>query len=54
MFCPFCNADDTKVIDSRLVATLICEVLDSRGDEAVIASVRARVSEVCSRFPVYA
>ena len=20
MFCPFCNADDTKVIDSRLVA----------------------------------
>ena len=20
MFCPFCNADDTKVVDSRLVA----------------------------------
>ena len=20
MYCPFCNADDTKVIDSRLVA----------------------------------
>ncbi|WP_445428727.1 serine hydroxymethyltransferase [Alishewanella sp. HL-SH05] len=43
-----------KEAEARLVATLICEVLDSRGDEAVIASVRARVSEVCSRFPVYA
>ena len=40
--------------EARLVASLICDVLDSRGDEAVIAKVRAQVAEVCGRFPVYA
>ncbi len=43
-----------KEAEARLVASLICDVLDSRGDEAVIATVRAQVAEVCGRFPVYA
>ncbi len=43
-----------KEAEARLVANLICDVLDSRGDEAVIAKVRAKVAEVCGRFPVYA
>lgn len=43
-----------KEAEARLVANLICDVLDSRGDEAVIATVRAQVAEVCGRFPVYA
>lgn len=43
-----------KEAEARLVANLICDVLDSRGDEAVIARVRAQVAEVCGRFPVYA
>ena len=31
----------------------ICDVLDSKGDEAVIASVREKVKAVCAKFPVY-
>lgn len=38
----------------RAVAALICDVLDSRGDAAVIAKVREQVAALCSRFPVYA
>lgn len=38
----------------RAVANLICDVLDSRGDDAVISKVRGQVAELCGRFPVYA
>jgi glycine hydroxymethyltransferase len=31
----------------------ICDVLDAPGDEAVIASVREKVTAQCARFPVY-
>ncbi len=37
----------------RELAGWICDVLDSRGDEQVIAEVRAKVSELCAKFPVY-
>ncbi len=40
--------------EARAVANLICDELDSRGDDAVIAKVRGQVSELCGRFPVYA
>lgn len=40
--------------EARQVAHFICDVLDSRGEEAVIASTRAKVAELCARFPVYA
>jgi glycine hydroxymethyltransferase len=35
------------------VAHLIADVLDRPGDDAVIAKVRAKVAELCKRFPVY-
>ncbi|MBL8442814.1 MAG: serine hydroxymethyltransferase [Zoogloeaceae bacterium] len=40
-------------IESEQVAHLIADTLDSRGDEAVLASIRARVAALCARFPVY-
>lgn len=40
--------------EARAVANLICDVLDSRGDDAVITKVRGQVAELCGRFPVYA
>lgn len=36
------------------LAGWICDVLDSRGDDAVIASVRDKVKTVCAQLPVYA
>ena len=43
-----------KEAEAAAVANLICDVLDSRGDAAVIDKVRSQVGELCSRFPVYA
>jgi glycine hydroxymethyltransferase len=40
--------------EARAVSNMICDVLDSRGDTAVIDKVRGQVSELCNRFPVYA
>lgn len=37
----------------RELATWICDILDSRGDNAVIASVRDKVTAICKQFPVY-
>jgi glycine hydroxymethyltransferase len=38
----------------RQVSNWIAEVLDHLGDESVVERVRAEVSELCRRFPVYA
>lgn len=43
-----------KEQEARAVANLICDVLDSKGDVAVIERVRAEVTALCNRFPVYA
>ena len=43
-----------KEAEARAVADMICDVLDSRGDAAVIEKVKAQVAELCGRFPVYA
>jgi glycine hydroxymethyltransferase len=43
-----------KEAEAQTVANLICDVLDSRGDAAVIEKVRAQVSTLCAGFPVYA
>ena len=40
--------------EAAAVANLICDVLDARGDAAVIEKVRADVTALCNRFPVYA
>lgn len=40
--------------ESRELAGWIADVLDSKGDENVIAEVKAKVEAVCAKFPVYA
>ena len=42
-----------KEAEMSQVAEMICDVLDNMGDESVIDSTRARVADLCSRFPVY-
>ncbi len=40
--------------ESVALAGWICDVIDSRGEAAVIEKVKAQVLEVCKRLPVYA
>jgi glycine hydroxymethyltransferase len=40
-------------IESEQVAHLIADILDHPQDDGVIARVRAKVAELCKRFPVY-
>ena len=42
-----------KEAEMSQVADMICDVLDNMGDEAVVDSTRAKVADLCSRFPVY-
>ena len=39
--------------DSRDLTNWICDVLENMDDEDVIAAVRAKVTEICARLPVY-
>jgi len=36
------------------LAGWMCDIIDGRGDEKVIDSVRAKAADLCARFPVYA
>ena len=38
----------------RELAGWIADIIDSKGDEKVIAEVKAKVEAVCAKFPVYA
>jgi glycine hydroxymethyltransferase len=38
---------------SGVLAGWMCDVIDSRGDAAVIAAVKAKVLDICARLPVY-
>ncbi len=40
-------------IEAEQIAHLIADVLDAPNDEAVAATVRAKVSALCKKFPVY-
>ena len=42
------------ITEVTALAGWICDILDDIENPAVIAAVRAKVSEVCARFPVYA
>ncbi len=42
-----------KEDEVRQLAGWICDVLDSRGDEKVLAEVRQKVEAICKEFPVY-
>jgi len=35
------------------LAGWICDIIDSRGDQATIEAVKAKAGEVCKRLPVY-
>jgi glycine hydroxymethyltransferase len=39
--------------DAKQLAGWICDVIDARGDAAVIESTKAKVLEICKRLPVY-
>ncbi len=39
--------------ESRELAGWMCDVIDGRGDTAVIEQVKAKVLEICAKFPVY-
>ena len=40
--------------DARELAGWMCDVIDGRGDDAVIAAVRDKALAICARYPVYA
>lgn len=40
--------------EMRIIARLIAHVLTNPGDETIIARVAEQVTELCSRFPLYA
>jgi glycine hydroxymethyltransferase len=40
-------------IEAETIAHLVADVLDAPNDEAVAATVRAKVSALCGKFPVY-
>ncbi len=42
-----------REIAAEAVAHLVADILDAPHDEAVIAAVRAKVSALCQRYPVY-
>lgn len=37
----------------RELAGWICDVLDARGDEAVLAAMREKIAQICNKLPVY-
>lgn len=39
--------------EARDLAGWMCDLIDARGDAAAIAAVKAKVLELCARFPVY-
>jgi glycine hydroxymethyltransferase len=40
--------------ECRDLAGWMCDVIDARGDEAVISAVKGKVLDICARHPVYA
>ncbi len=41
------------VEESRTLAGWMCDVIDARGDQATIDTVKTKVLDLCKRFPVY-
>ncbi|MFP4280962.1 MAG: serine hydroxymethyltransferase, partial [Halochromatium sp.] len=40
--------------EARDLAGWMCDLIDARGDQAMIDQTKAKVLELCKRFPVYA
>ncbi|MBJ4721548.1 serine hydroxymethyltransferase, partial [Salmonella enterica subsp. enterica serovar Anatum] len=43
-----------KEAEVKELAGWMCDVLDNINDEATIERVKAKVLDICARFPVYA
>jgi glycine hydroxymethyltransferase len=41
------------VVEAKNLAGWMCDVIDSRGDEAVIEKVKGLALDLCKRHPVY-
>ncbi|MEE8137755.1 MAG: serine hydroxymethyltransferase, partial [Thermoanaerobaculia bacterium] len=50
---PAVTSREMEETEMELIADLIAQVLERSEDEAVRASVRRRVAELCDRFPLY-
>ncbi|MEY3656824.1 MAG: hypothetical protein RL114_1182 [Actinomycetota bacterium] len=50
---PSVTTQGMKEAEMPVIASLIAEALRNREDAAAVAVVRAKVAELCSRFPVY-
>jgi glycine hydroxymethyltransferase len=40
--------------ECRELAGWMCDIIDARGDQAVIDAVKEKVKSLCAKFPVYA
>jgi len=50
---PACTTRGFKIAEVEALAGWICDILDNTGDTGVQATVRARVQDLCKRYPVY-
>lgn len=50
---PACTTRGFKEDDCRALAGWMCDILDNLEDESVIDAVRAKVTDICARLPVY-
>ena len=50
---PACTRRGFKEAEVLQLADIICDVLDNYQNEEVIAAARAKVLDLCARFPVY-
>jgi len=50
---PACTTRGFKTEDVEKLAGWICDILDNLGDSGVRTAVRAKVQDLCKRFPVY-
>jgi glycine hydroxymethyltransferase len=42
-----------KEQEAKQIATWMCDVLDNYTDEGKIAEIKAKVVDLCNKFPVY-
>jgi glycine hydroxymethyltransferase len=50
---PACTTRGFKETECTELAGWICDIIESRGDAAVIERVKGQVLDVCKRLPVY-
>jgi glycine hydroxymethyltransferase len=51
---PACTTRGFGEAECRELAGWMCDIIDARGDQAAIDTVKAKVKDVCAKFPVYA